>query len=283
MSDDVLPKYGSQHEHSADAAASHSDDLLDLYALGVLDPDDVERVEQHLSLCERCRMRQQQAHAVAGLLAFGVEAHAPPDGLFERIEERIRSGRHLNPENPAAAGPARHHLRSLFQLKSGGLLGLASAAIIVLLLGWNIVLHRQLNAQSAEIQILANRLAAQERVITILRQPDARLVAVSGTDTTPKVQGSILLYPDGTHGFLAVDGLPPLPAGKAYQLWLVRQGQRASGGLLRVDENGRGTLLVEAPQPLGLYENIGMTLEPDTGSPGPTGPRVLGARLALQP
>jgi anti-sigma-K factor RskA len=74
--------------------------------------------------------------------------------------------------------------------------------------------------------------------------------------------------------------LPPLAPDRAYQLWLVnKDGQRVSGGVFSVDAEGYGWLKVWTPQPLGVYQRAGITVEPLDGSPGPTGARVLGGDL----
>jgi len=64
-----------------------------------------------------------------------------------------------------------------------------------------------------------------------------------------------------------------------YQVWLVRDGERASAALFRTDDSGWGYTLIESDEPMGTYETIGITPEPFDGSAGPTGPRLLGAHF----
>jgi anti-sigma-K factor RskA len=99
------------------------------------------------------------------------------------------------------------------------------------------------------------------------------------TDAAPKATGKLLISMDGEYGTLVVDGLPPLDAGHQYQLWLIRDGQRTSGGLLTVNAHGYGVLEISAPEPLVRYPSLGVTIEPMGGSPGPTGEKVLGGDL----
>ena len=56
-------------------------------------------------------------------------------------------------------------------------------------------------------------------------------------------------------------------------------GQRTSGGVFSVYDEGYGVLKIDAPEPLISYQNVGITIEPAGGSPGPTGERVLGGDL----
>ena len=84
---------------------------------------------------------------------------------------------------------------------------------------------------------------------------------------------------DGEHGTLVVDGLPALDEERQYQLWLIEDGQRTSGGVFSVNPEGYGSLWVLSPEPLSGYSAFGITIEPAGGSPGPTGAKVLGSTL----
>jgi len=48
--------------------------------------------------------------------------------------------------------------------------------------------------------------------------------------------------------------------------------------LLVPDERGDGELMVPLDEPFTNFEAVGMTVEPEGGSPGPTGARVVSSR-----
>jgi anti-sigma-K factor RskA len=73
--------------------------------------------------------------------------------------------------------------------------------------------------------------------------------------------------------------LPPLEAGKEYQLWLIRDGQRTSGAVFSTDENHYGGTRIRAPLSLLEYSAVGITIEPEGGSSQPTGTQVLSGPL----
>lgn len=106
-----------------------------------------------------------------------------------------------------------------------------------------------------------------------------QVVALQGTDLVPRASGLIVISPDGQHGTLVVDELPALDESQEYQLWLIRDGQRTSGALFSVSEDGYGNKWIDAPEPLTNYSSFGVTIEPAGGSPGPTGEKVLGGDL----
>jgi anti-sigma-K factor RskA len=104
-------------------------------------------------------------------------------------------------------------------------------------------------------------------------------VAMTGTERAPQATGTLLITADGEYGTLIVDGMPALDPGLGYQLWLIRDGQRASGGVFAVNDEGYGVLEVSSPDPLASYSAFGVTIEPEGGSPGPTGDKVLDGSL----
>jgi len=106
-----------------------------------------------------------------------------------------------------------------------------------------------------------------------------RTIALHGTEDAPDAMGTIIVSADGDHGAIVVDGLETLDTAHQYQVWLIRDGQRTSGGVFSVDEDGYGVLWVSSPEPLAAYDAVGVTVEPAGGSPAPTGIRVMGGDL----
>ena len=75
-------------------------------------------------------------------------------------------------------------------------------------------------------------------------------------------------------GMLAVAHLPVLDPGYTYQVWLIQNGQRTSGGTFLVNQQGYGMLHVVSPQSL-LDCHVSITVEPVGGSIEPTGKTML--------
>jgi anti-sigma-K factor RskA len=117
----------------------------------------------------------------------------------------------------------------------------------------------------------------------ILSAPDHMSVSLEAAQQAPEARGVVYMQPGSSTALLVVYRLATLPPDKAYQVWLIRDGQRDSGGLFRVRPDGHATVLIRAPRPLQSYQQIGITTEPATGSSGPTGPRVIGGALAQRP
>jgi Anti-sigma-K factor rskA, C-terminal len=64
-----------------------------------------------------------------------------------------------------------------------------------------------------------------------------------------------------------------------YQVWMRDNTGRVNGGTFRADGEGRAIAVIQAPQPLSSYNDIGITVEPVMGSDWPTTPRIVGGKL----
>lgn len=251
----------------------HAEDLAGAYALGALDPDERLLVDVHIQTCPQCARTVEEAVLTASLLAHAVDSAAPRSNLEERLfariaqEEGSRSAAPTKPPQSAAlprpSAPRQGTLRRILVRRV-----LPVAAAIVLLVGvgtWNL----QLQAQVAH----------QQRIDALIANAEA--YSLTPAPGSQMVRGKVFVDPSSDQVLLAVDDLPALPADQAYQLWLVRpDGKRDNGGVFRADSQGRATVLITTPSSLDSYASLGVTKEPAGGSPGPTGPKVMGCKLS---
>ena len=128
--------------------------------------------------------------------------------------------------------------------------------------------------------ILGNVLQATRIIGT--REPSAPAgvvsIALIGTADAREAYGSIVLDADENRGVLAVRGLPRLDPDHQYQLWLLRGGRRASGGVFSVDAEGYAAIRVNVPADFAAFESLGISVEPAGGSATPTGARVMSGK-----
>jgi anti-sigma-K factor RskA len=235
----------------------HVDELLAAYALDCLDQGEKEEVTRHLAQCAQCRAELNAYQEVAALLPFGGSLVDPPPDLKARLLAQVES--QSRPDSRPAPGWIDRILG--WTRRSAPLWGTVSLVLVVLLGISNLLLWGQ-------VRQMQSTLPSQ-----------MQFVRMSGTDAAPAAQGVIVIGADGDHGTLVVDKLPPLQADKQYQLWLIDDGKRTDGGVFSVDRDGYGSLWVSSPRPLASYPSFGVTIEPQGGSPGPTGQKVLGGSL----
>ena len=226
---------------------AHVFDLLPGFALDCLDADELILVSEHLPGCPECQAELQAYQAAIEQLASIIPLTSPPDALKQRLEARI---------HPASAPTlSRSFGQSFWQWAIP-----ATSVLLILLL-------------TVGLSYLWQRVNQLEFA---LNQAHLRTINLTGTEIAPYATGLIVLSLDGTHGTLVVDRLPALDEGHQYQLWLVEDDQRASGGIFSVSQHGYGSVWVSSPEPLASYSTFGISIEPAGGSPDPTGDKVMG-------
>jgi anti-sigma-K factor RskA len=244
------------------ASQDHIIDLVPGYALNCLDPEEIQIVEAHLAVCPECQEELRVYQKIVDDLPMAIPQFDPPADLKNKI--LAKAGQ----QKPAAAGSiglfallSRPIQQVLAALSRSPGFALASLMLVIVLAAGNL--------------ILANQIARQNQV----QREGMRTLALAATDNAPGAHGLIVISTDGADGTLVVDGLTELSEDQEYQLWLIGDGVHDSGGTFKVGDDGYGGRWVYSPQPLGSYQAFGITIEPAGGSPGPTGPKVLGGEF----
>lgn len=242
-------------------------ELIPAYALGCLDAEEVEVTGRHLTTCETCQAELAAYEAVADLLPLAVPDAEPSPILRNRLMTRIEAS---GIEDKKVAGPSarsqpgqtwwQQAAEALTRLISGPRWQPATALVILALVISNVLLWQRLNQPNSSA-------------------PGWQQIILTGTDAAPGATGIIYISANGRNGTLIVDRLPHLSPEQQYQLWLIRDGERISGGVFSVTADGYYSLHIDSPEPLEDYGAFGITVEPSGGSPGPTGERVLGYNL----
>ncbi|GIV98455.1 MAG: hypothetical protein KatS3mg057_3112 [Herpetosiphonaceae bacterium] len=225
-----------------------------------LEPNECARLVAYLAGCERCRYRLKEYAAIAQLLPLCVPEIEPPASLRERIVAAAQGGQQSRPRRRRTFAWRRLLVPAL---------GLLAALMLV----WNLMLQWEIRQQ--QVRAAHNRAL----LLSLFGDTDARERRLEATDVAPEATGRLWLAPDAGALGLYVDKLPPLPPDQVYQIWLIRDGKRVSGGTFSVDQRGRAWLIVQPEEPLDSFDAVGITAEPEPGSPGPTGPKYLGNTL----
>jgi anti-sigma-K factor RskA len=140
--------------------------------------------------------------------------------------------------------------------------GLASLLLILALAAFNLLLWQKFN-----------------KMDFFTTPAGFRAVPLLPSDPATPATGYVLISADGEDGALVVDELPPLADNQQYQLWLLRDGEKISGAVFSTDEHSYGGTRIRAPRSLLEYSDVEITIEPEGGSPQPTGIQVLEGSL----
>jgi Anti-sigma-K factor rskA, C-terminal len=122
----------------------------------------------------------------------------------------------------------------------------------------------------------ARQAAAQAQTVsTVLTAPDLIRFGLVGGATAPRATAQVLF--SRSRGLVvSASRLPQVPAGRAYQLWLLTRTTSVPAGGITVDAAGRATFVAEIPPNLPRpVVGAAVTIEPAGGSPSPTGTMIL--------
>jgi anti-sigma-K factor RskA len=230
-------------------------DLAAAYALDSLDDTERRDFEQHLEDCTVCAQEIDSLRYAAGALAYAVESPAPPPELRARLLERVQA------ERPPNVVPMR---RRRLLLPAVATVAAVAACAAIAFGVWAATLSSDLDRERQ-----ARSGAAQ--VINVLGSTDARRLEFAGQE------GQLVVRPSG-EAVLVVDGLPPAPAGKTYEAWVVPEGSAPlPAGIF--DGGSDSVLVLDRPVPEGT--KVAVSLEPAGGVEELSGPVLFGTRQTV--
>jgi hypothetical protein len=239
-------------------------DHYELYALGVAEDPERDEIRAHLDRgCEVCMSQLKRAREMMSMLGGTATPAAPSPKLRRRILASVGAEQHSFGWTPWLAGSTAMFL---------------AAAIYF-------------GGREADFSRQVIKLTDQSRTQTIeLTRLNEALTLMNGVDTTvtsfgeqtPKPKGR-LYYNRAKGALLIASNLPPAPAGKAYELWLIPKAKGASpvrAGMFQSESDGTVMRLMPGPIDANTTAAIAVTMEIDTGVDSPTLPILIVAPLA---
>ena len=232
-------------------------DHYELYAIGVADDPERGEIREHLRRgCEECMSEMRRAREFAAVFGGSVTLAAPSPKLRRRIL--------------ASVG---------YEEKRFGwapFLGLATALSLFAAFYFS-NRERQFAEQSL---VLRDQMRRQTIDLTRLNQAFAILSGPSTLDVGFGQGPKGKVYIDRSLGVLLIaNNLPPAPAGKLYEMWVIPKGAKPiPAGLFQSDPGGSAMHI----QPGPIDPNVAIvavTLENEAGAAQPTLPVLFAASL----
>jgi anti-sigma-K factor RskA len=224
------------------------DEMLDsvaVYALGVLPPDEAQEVAAHLATCRECRreydLLRPAVSAVGSSAQYYGDDVCPGPLLKARIMREVRGSQRAQAP-PKGSSP---------WLTAG-----AIAASLVFTIGALLIyttMDRRIARQTAIM-------AAQSMALADLAAPDARRYRFAG--------GSVFVR--GTHLYVALPHLAPLPPGRVYQAWTLPKGSKRMAPSITFAGSERNATVVRLPESAETVAAVAVSVEPEGGSRQPT-------------
>jgi anti-sigma-K factor RskA len=236
------------------------------YALDALEAgSERDRFTRHLSRCQSCAAEVKGFREVATAMAFAAAAEAPAE-LRGRVLAAAARTRQLPPEVSTHTRPRRSRTGVPWVPWLSGVVATASIVVAVLFGFAQAHTRDELNQVKAENQAISLLLSA----------PEAKLL--THTVTNGGV-ATVVLAADRHELAVVTTGLPALPSGKVYQLWLIGKPKIVSAGLLPAAKNGQTPAVLATGVVKG--DTLGLTVEPAGGSAQPTTTPILALPLPV--
>jgi len=232
-------------------------ELFELYALGVLEPEERAEIEAHLARgCEACTASLAGALAInSGVLSL-TETARPPKHMKKRLMQSV-----------GVKYPGWGWVWAL-----GGLVALLVAV-------WLGVQERQRTTELAEARKNILQISGERDRLTTALQflSDPQTVPASfGKGQTAPPRGYVFLHPQ-MGVLLIASNLPAAGAGKTYEMWVIPKGGTPRPAGLFQSDGTRAVHILNGPLDLANIGTVAVTIEPAAGSNTPTMPIVIAA------
>jgi len=237
----------------------------ELFALGVLEDPELSELHAHLARhCDVCTAEVRRAAARMSALASLAPDTEPPNDLRKRVL--------------ASVGIVPHFRWNWMQTWA------TLAAAVVLGLFYVGHLRRErirdiaLRDAMEQVKQSDAEAARLKDVLALMNAPET-IIRVSSEGAAHPPQGKVFLNPKQGVLLLA-SNLPPAPAGKTYEMWLIPAGGKpVPAGLFQTELNGTAVHLQKGPVDVGATGAIAVTLESEGAAPQPTSQPLLVARM----
>lgn len=251
-------------------------DLAAAYALGALSADEMRRFEAFLATSPETQREVREYREVAALLALdGPDAAgALPGGLRDRVLARVREQK-IRSLQVAARGPTPRPSSVVWvALAASLLLAAGLGAGLLSARGRLAAVETELAARNATLERTAQQLAEREATLNSILEPGVELYQLSSSgDPEPGIQ----LFWNRQRNQAIVHGfrLKPVPSGKAYQLWFIKDGAPVPSVTFKPEPDGHAKVEHVTVPEGGALSAAAVTVEPEAGSAQPTSPIVM--------
>jgi anti-sigma factor RsiW len=255
------------------AANAHVAELLGAYALGALDAPESEIVERHLRSCGACRAELGDYDIVTVSLAYAAPVHPVPVRSRAALLHRVDAIGTDNADQLIALPHDRARRVSWLRRvpRLAWALSATAAVLLVALSVSSVVMRDRINEQQQQLAAAQHR--ENQTVDVLINQ--RYTTELTSSVTVPDAQGKLLVNLADNSAMLLVKFVPQPTTGAAYVVWLQVRDEYARVGVLEVQADGRGTLIVNPPDQLHRYDMLVVTLEVDPNVAAPSGPEIL--------
>ncbi len=242
-------------------------ELLAGYVLGDLTPEEIAMVKQLLETCPELKDEINRLENSLALLSWALPETSPPESLGSKILQAAAA----SPANSVVSTSNRIWKRPQVWV---GVLGSIAASVVISLSLYSYRLQQQVTVAQAE-------LSRYQETIALLRQPNNRLLTLTGTNVTPVASGSLVIAPKSDVALLSLQNLDQLPKGQIYRLWAVVDSEKIYCGEFNPDSQGKVLMQLPLDEFMSDSSQALITIEPLTKNSQPTGKTVMTGSISL--
>lgn len=248
------------------------DELCALVAAGAATSEEGKALENHLNQgCPACEKALLELKETAVSLAETLPPVEPSPSVRAQLLDAISRELEISPDRKALPSPSDRRFPWLWAS------GWALAGGLAIILLWTTDIQKE-EAMRRDSELLSLRqiLGEKEETLQIVESRQTQIAQLVGLAPSHSAFGKVFWNPETNVGFLLTFDLPPLPPGKAYQLWAIQGKTPIDAGIFTPDSEGMSAFKVKPlPDPGQAVQLFAITIEPLGGSPQPTGEMVL--------
>ena len=276
-----------------DMSHDEASESLAAAALDALSADEQAAVLAHAATCPQCgpeleALRQAMAELGNSTPPVQAPASADVEQRLKRIRMRLLARAQADRApidisvGAKSTAPAATASRATPVALRGVWAALAAAIVIGALLlnqGRSTTAalaeaNQKAAAATAALDTAQAKIAQDQREIKDLTGPSTEVV---GLNTTGAAEATALMFWDKTNNNWAfyAHHVAPLPAGKAYQIWLITPTQKISAGTFTPAPDSSVEVHATYALPPNALKGVAVSEEPAGGAPQPTGRIVI--------
>ena len=234
----------------------------EMYAMGVAGEPEKSEIREHLNReCEVCMAGMKRAREIAAILGGSPPAAAPSPKLRRRILASVGFEQKHFGWTPLWAAAAALSLCAAvyFGGRERDFADLSAR------------LRDQLGRQTVE-------LTRMHEAFVILNGPETKVVSFGAGQPQPP-KGRVFVNPS-VGVVLVASNLPPAPAGKTYEMWVVPKGGKpVRAGEFQSQSDGTAMHIHRGAMDVSATAAVAVTMENEGGADQPTLPIIAAAAL----
>ena len=225
------------------------------YVLGALSRAEASALKAHLETCPVCQAELRRYQQIGDGLAKALPLRIPPRAVRGKLLESLEETK-----------------MSVYPRFRWGFRQFAAGALVLVLIGMNLIAFLQIRELHQQHLQLADQLEQQHTILGMLAA-STEIHSVSGDGFS----GHLLLDREKNLAYLLTWNLPPLSPGQVYQIWLIDpNGEETAAAVFRPESDRPFTsAALVTSRTFVEFVGIKVTIEPSGGSDAPTSQPIL--------